>query len=131
MYTTIEVCQRYEGYHFCDSVEGYSYGDGNWMVYVDRSPSKWGPLGLDSVDLYLVNLLPQLVAMDIGDKTWTPGCQHAVRQLLCYVTLPFCKKQGEQGKRGRGEAGNLSEGGRRDLRIQRYSESLPIHFLQN
>ena len=94
LYST-EVCQQYyRGYGFCDSIEGYS--DGNRTVYVDRSTSKWGLLGFKSVDQYLENLLPEL----IGNDTWTPGCEHSIRQLLCHITLPFCKDQGE---RERGE----------------------------
>ena len=97
LYISIVVCQHYEGYGFCHDVDGYSHGD--WTVYVDRSRSEWESLGLDSVDLYLKNLLAQLTA-DIGDDVWTPGCDHEVRQLLCHATLPFCKKQGEQEKGG-------------------------------
>ena len=89
-----EVCEPYEGYGFCHGIEGYR--DGNWTVYVDRSPYKWGPLGLDLVDQFLEGLLPQLTE-DVGNETWSPGCDHAVRQLLCHATLLFCEKQGEQG----------------------------------
>ena len=97
LYTSIVVCQSYEGYEFCHDVDGYSHG--NWTVYVDRSRSEWETLALDFIDLYLKNLLAQ-ITVDIGDDVWTPGCDHKVRQLLCHSTLPFCKKQGEQGKGG-------------------------------
>ena len=97
-----EVCQQYEGNEFCHSVEGY--GDGNWTVYVNRSQSKWGPLGLDAVEQFLESLLSQLTVN--GDDTLSPGCEHAIRQLLCRATLPFCKKQGEQ---ERDEVGNSRE----------------------
>ena len=89
-----EVCQQYyKGHGFCDSIEGY----GNRTVYVDRSTSKWGPLGLESVEQFLENLLPQLTG-DVGNDTWTPGCEHSIRQLLCHITVPFCKDQGERGR---------------------------------
>ena len=93
-----EVCQQYRGSGFCDSIEGYA--DGNRAVYVNRSTSKWGPLGLESVEQYLENLLPQLTG-DVGNDTWTPGCEHSIRQLLCHITLPFCKDQSEEEGRRR------------------------------
>ena len=61
---------------------------------MDRSPSAWGPLGLDSINQYLSELLLQLT-MGIENDTWSPGCEHFTRQLLCHVILPFCKKQGD------------------------------------
>ena len=91
-FNSIEICQQYERYSFCHDIEGY--GDGNWTVFVDRSPSTWGPLGLDSINQYLSELLLQLT-MDIENDTWSPGCEHSTRQLLCHTALPFCKKQGE------------------------------------
>ena len=62
---------------------------------MDRSPSRWDNLGLGSIERYLESLWPRLTG-DVGNSTWTPGCEHAVRQLLCHATLPFCKTQGEQ-----------------------------------
>ena len=88
-----ETCEQYNNYGFCHSIGGYN---GNSTVYVDRSPSKWGQLGLSSVEPFLENLLRQLT--DVGNSTWTPGCEHTVRQLLCQATLPLCKNQGEHGK---------------------------------
>ena len=80
---------------------------------MDRSPSKWGPLGLDSVDQFLEGLLPRLTE-DVGNETWSPGCDHAVRQLLCHATLPFCKKQGEQGIEAEGGEKDRKREGERE-----------------
>ena len=92
-----EICQEYNNYGFCRSINGYN---GNGTVYVDRG-TNWGLLGLSSIESFMENLLSQLTD-DVGNSTWTPGCEHATRQLLCHVTLPLCKNQGEARQRGGG-----------------------------
>ena len=67
---------------------------------MDRG-TNWGLLGLSSIESFMENFLSQLTD-DVGNSTWTPGCEHATRQLLCHATLPLCKNQGEARKRGEG-----------------------------
>ena len=67
---------------------------------MDRG-TNWGLLGLSSIESFMENLLSQLTD-DVGNSTWTPGCEHATRQLLCHATLPLCKNQGGAKQRGGG-----------------------------
>ena len=105
-HTSTEICEKYRNNGFCSDIQGYS--DGNRTVYVDRDTSKWGPLGLDTVEQYLEALVVRLTREAIND-TWTPGCDHSVRQLLCHATLPFCKNQGERKKEGGSERARKGE----------------------
>ena len=49
--------------------------------------------------------------------TWSPGCDLALKQLICHTTLPFCSKESERGGGGgRNERGR--EGGRKRERVK-------------
>ena len=78
---------------------------------MDRG-TEWGLLGLSSIESFMENLLSQ-VTDDVGNSTWTPGCERAIRQLLCHATLPLCKNQGEARQRGGGRTKKEREGERR------------------
>ena len=86
-----EVCEQYGG-GFCSAVHGYD--DSNMTVYVNRSHTHWGASGQSAIERFLSGIFEDLSSV-AETQTWTPGCEFAVRQLLCHTTLPFCQDQGE------------------------------------
>ena len=78
---------------------------------MNRSSSRWGASGIDRIEGFLVELNSDL-SMMVENGTWTPGCDYAVRQLLCRITLPFCKNQSELREKSGGEVGKERGRGR-------------------
>ena len=89
--TCTEICEPYKG-SFCSAVPGYS--DDNFTIFVNRSSSIWGPGAQDRVESFLHSVLDDVTQLvENSTEALTPGCEYALRQLLCHVTLPFCKSQ--------------------------------------
>ena len=78
-----EVCERYS-LRFCSSLPGYA----DRTVYIDRE--EWSRLSMGDIEGNMVGLYHSLE----GDKL-TPGCQNALRHIICHGSLPLCKSEGE------------------------------------
>ena len=70
---------------FCSAVEGY--GRDGYSIYVDREQLGLRPLPY--LEIEMEETYEELIS---EESSWSPGCDHALRQLICHTTLPFCSK---------------------------------------
>ena len=73
------------GHGFCSSVPGY--GPSGQSIYVNRE--YLGPGPLHYLELDMQDTYNQLISQE---EAWYPGCDYALKQLICHTTLPFCGK---------------------------------------
>ena len=101
--STAEICTRYDQ-AFCSQLPGYGPSD-DPMIFVDQLSR--GPDAMHLMELEMTESYKKL----IGNETkWSPGCDLALKQLICHTTLPFCSKERER-EREREREGER-EGGR-------------------
>ena len=80
----IEVCSSYKQ-EFCSGISGYSSPD--TLVYVNRK--YWGPGPLHLVEYDMKSTYDKVKK----ESSLSPGCDLALKQLICHTTLPFCSKR--------------------------------------
>ena len=78
-----EVCEAYS-LRFCSSLPGYA----DRTVYIDKE--EWSLLTMEDIESNMLGLYHSLEGHEL-----TPGCQNALRHIICHGSLPFCKSEGE------------------------------------
>ena len=78
-----EVCEQYN-LSFCSPLSVYN----NRSVYFDREEK--GVLNMEAIERKMIELYHFLD----GDQQF-PSCQNALRHIICYGSLPFCKSEGK------------------------------------
>ena len=112
-----EICTRYDQ-AFCSQLPGYGPSDDS-MIFVDQLSR--GPGAKHLMELEMTESYNKLIS---NESKWSPGCDLALKQLICHTTLPFCSKErGREGGRkqereGRRKGEREGERGReRDLNL--------------